>query len=237
MIALVDYDNVDSADRRRGVEHVVSRIIRILGYNRLHSSTRIRFRLYGGWFEEARLSTSGQKISSEIQIFPKVHTVSENAFTHRLIVNVEMAESMLIDPQVSIPYTFRMKSIPHNLKCAVPPFHGCNDVAGCPIRGTRNLIKKERCPNAGCAASIRDVLTRAEQKLVDTMIVADLLYLSTRQDYPVISVVSSDEDLWPGIKSALLMGKSMLHVHPKPGRSTPIHYRTVPDTTYTELSF
>lgn len=237
MIALVDYDNVDSADRRRGVEHVLSRVIHLFGHDRLRTSPRIRFRLYGGWFEEARLSSSGQKISSEIQIYPKVHSVSEGNSTHRLIVNVEMAESMLIDPQVSIPYTFRLKSVPYNLKCAIPPFHGCVDAVGCPIRGTRHLIKKERCPTTGCATSIRDVLSRAEQKLVDTMMVADLLYLSTREEYPVIAVVSSDEDLWPGIKSALLMGKSMLHVHPKHGRSTPVHYRTVPNTTYTELSF
>lgn len=237
MIALVDYDNVDSVDRRRGVDHVVTRIIQLIGYDRLRTFARIRFRLYGGWYEESRLSSSGQKISSEIQDYPKVHSVHASDASHRVIVNVEMAESMLIDPKVSIPYTFRLKSVPYNLKCATPPFPGCTDAAGCPVRGVERLVKKGKCPAAGCSTSIHDVLTRAEQKLVDTMMVADLLYLSTREEHPVISVVSSDEDLWPGIKSALLMGKSMLHVHPKPGRSTPIHYRTVPNTTYTELSF
>ena len=80
-----------------------------------------------------------------------------------------------------------------------------------------------------------EVLAREEQKLVDTMLVVDLAHLA-RQGGSVLVVVSTDDDVWPGIRFALLLGAVLIHVHPIPGRSTPRQYRRLMTATYTEVS-
>ena len=79
------------------------------------------------------------------------------------------------------------------------------------------------------------LLSRREQKLVDTMIVADLIHLASRGETP-IGLVSSDDDMWPGILSALNIGASVIHVHTR----VPIiqnAYLTKTSGHYTPLGF
>ena len=51
MIILVDYDNIRTLDRNRGLVYVVERVVRTLGVSPLHGEVRARVRLYGGWFQ------------------------------------------------------------------------------------------------------------------------------------------------------------------------------------------
>ena len=59
------------------------------------------------------------------------------------------------------------------------------------------------------------VLPEAAQKMVDTMMVADIIYIANRGDQ-ALAVVTSDDDIWPGILSAMIVGTQILHVQPKP---------------------
>jgi len=78
-------------------------------------------------------------------------------------------------------------------------------------------------------------LVRDEQKLVDTMMVADLIYYARDQNQ-VLAVVTSDDDIWAGIKSVLLSGSSLFHIHTRPGRKTPHTYSKGAGANYTEIS-
>ena len=48
------------------------------------------------------------------------------------------------------------------------------------------------------------------------MLTADILNVAWRSHEPVV-VVSSDDDLWPSIQSALVLGVPTVQVHTRPG--------------------
>jgi uncharacterized LabA/DUF88 family protein len=78
------------------------------------------------------------------------------------------------------------------------------------------------------------LLYRTEQKLVDTMIAADLFALHL-QSSRRIAVVTSDDDLWPPIKLLLQLGVQVFHIHTIPGRRTPQFYCRNAGTDYIQL--
>ena len=85
-------------------------------------------------------------------------------------------------------------------------------VSPCVLAALPDFINNETCPQVGCSVTRRMLLRGAgEQKLVDTMLVADLIYLS-RIGEASVGIVSSDDDVWPGIISALVAGTRVLHV-------------------------
>ena len=79
-----------------------------------------------------------------------------------------------------------------------------------------------------------DLLFRGQQKLVDTMLTADLIYLSRK--VPTLALVGSDQDLWPGLKTAVMSGSTVIHIHPRSGESTPLAYSAGIGPRYVETS-
>jgi hypothetical protein len=67
-----------------------------------------------------------------------------------------------------------------------------------------------KCPNSMCPFTLQDFLSKPTQKLVDSMIVCDLLLVSNSNARVV--VVSSDDDLWPGIYTALGCGCQIIRI-------------------------
>lgn len=55
------------------------------------------------------------------------------------------------------------------------------------------------------------------------MLTADLIHLA-KNGQQELAVVSSDDDLWPGIQMALLAGAHVIQVHTRSGRPTPLAY-------------
>jgi uncharacterized LabA/DUF88 family protein len=70
---------------------------------------------------------------------------------------------------------------------------------------------------------LADLLVRDEQKMVDTLLVADVAELALAQRAAHIVIVSSDTDMWPAVLLALRMGSNVLHIHPKAGSQTQRH--------------
>jgi uncharacterized LabA/DUF88 family protein len=77
------------------------------------------------------------------------------------------------------------------------------------------------------------VLRKLEQKLVDTMMVADMIYLA-RADNAAIAVVSSDDDMWPGILSGLVAGAQLIHIQTT-GVKRVLPYKRNVNGTYVQL--
>lgn len=229
MIVLVDYDNVRLG--RRGLRYFASRLLDGVGFGWCSGESSIRCRLYGGWFDGARLSGRAQRLVPEIQSeFPLRMAVSDGVSAVRVRVSMELASSLVGD-RVALTHTFRRRSLPAGLACARPPFTGCARPSQCAVAGTAPFINGDECPHPRCDVTPRDVLGRNEQKLVDSMLVVDLVRLA-RTSEPIV-LVSSDDDMWPGIREALLRGARVLHVH---ARTQPPQYRPLTTKTYTRIA-
>lgn len=236
MVVLVDYDNVLEIERQRGVQNVIDKILHTIGVSALSSSQRVRIKLYGGWYERSNLSRRAQQLAVDIQhFFPGVVSISDGTSQISLFAQVELAQTMEIDPRTTIENTYRIRSMPPGLRCDSQPYRGCTNTALCPLINVSSFINSGVCPESGCEVLSDDLIRRAEQKLVDTMITSDIIFLASNHN-DRLCVVSSDDDLWPGIKSALLLGARVYHIHTKPRRATPLYYSRGAGTGYVELA-
>lgn len=236
MFVLIDYDNVPALHRSRGVEHVITRVLEPLGPAAFGPGEHLRVRLYGGWFEESSLTRVGQAVAADLSGFsPRAMTVVQGSTTVTVIVAAELADSLLVSPRRVLENTYRAKGTPRNLRCPHPPFPRCASPSACPLSAVHALITSASCPFAGCLTELHEVITRAEQKLVDSMLTADIIHVAHSTETKIV-VVSSDEDIWPGVLSAVTLGTTVYHVHPKPGRTIPVRYSAGMGSQYIELT-
>ncbi|WP_421794284.1 hypothetical protein [Hydrocarboniphaga effusa] len=231
---LVDYDNVYDHDRRLGLPHVISKITAVISPHLPVAVNRLSYRLYGGWFEEAKLSRSAQKLGASITTYPTAANINGNAG----VVQVDFARALFSNPRNHLTHTFRPRGQVPRLSCEASPYRRCTVTAQCPLIHLAAFINSEQCHSSGCPVTPADILKKEEQKLVDTMIVSDIAYLATQDVTSAIAVVSADYDIWPGIVNALAFGKGVVHVHPKPNYGIRRNRYAVPiGSSYVPLSF
>jgi hypothetical protein len=236
MIILVDYDNLPKIDKSRGLDHLAIKLVGLIGAPNLASSRRIRIKLYGGWFEHNNLTPRAQLLSAEAaRLFPRVISVSDGTTTATPITRVDMGYSLEIEPAFNLQGTFRRRESPKGLSCSLTSVTNCQNKVNCPMNSLASIVNNEECSDAACSVSLSDILTRNEQKLVDTMMVADMIHLAS-QGISDFAIVSSDDDLWVGIKSALLIGSRVFHMHTIPGRKTHNRYKGGAGNRYVELN-
>ncbi len=70
------------------------------------------------------------------------------------------------------------------------------------------------------------VFYRSEQKLVDSMITVDLIHFAMNKSESLV-LVSGDDDMWPGIRYALLQDASIIHLVPKVTTRPGIPYKSL----------
>jgi hypothetical protein len=237
LLMLVDFDNVSLIERKRGLKNVVERIVACLPPAIFNQGTRVEVRLYGGWYQENRLSHSAQRIAAEIAgEFPGVVPVATDSVKNGLKVTVTLARSLITNPRKELINTYRVRGCPPNLKVHPQPMPTCKSPHSCGLKETIDFFLSGCCNTRGCNTSLGHLLFKAEQKLVDTMITTDIIAAS-HAGCEALAVVSNDDDLWPGIQTALDLGVKVFHIHPKIGRSTPPHYSQDVSTAYKEFSF
>jgi hypothetical protein len=222
VLILVDYDNIPEIERSRGALNVVDRVINRLDEKGMIPSTRVDFKFYGGWYLDKSLTFAAQRLVAELSSkFP--HPYKLNGSPHSsIIVSAQLAHSLEIHPKQELHSTFRLRAAPlKKFRCRTPAEVGCLKPLTCPMAAMQSLFDTGICPAPGCSHAMDDFFPkRGEQKLVDSMMVADLIYAAMRKD-DAIAVVSSDDDLWPGIISAMILGSHVLHVETKQsGRHT-----------------
>lgn len=234
MVILVDYNNIPVTLRRKGINYIVDKIVRSLDFSILQEIHRVLIRIYDGWYFLNKLTRTAQELTVKIQTdFPKPFIVIEGPNKHVVTVNVELAYSLAIEPSRHFWHTYRPRGLPPNLVCKHPTSIGCKN-SDCPVQVVYDFFSNGSCPNPSCAIKPKDILYKAEQKLVDTMITADLSYYATNNPY--ICVVTSDDDLWPGIISALMRGARIMHIHTHSKRNTPSFYSQGLGNKYTQKS-
>ncbi len=234
MDVLVDYNNLRDHHRRRGVVFVIDKILAAIGERRLCADPRVSFRLYEGWYSSDRLTRRAQEISTEVQsVTPMTRTFMDGEKAKTIVVKIELAYSLLSEPAQHLLNTCRTNSHPEGLGMDHPSSAGCTDPT-CPLIAAYKFFTHYRCPAESCKITPVALFHRTEQKLVDTMIAADLFSLQL-QACRQIALVTSDDDLWPAIKLLLRLGVEVLHVQTIDGRRTPPMYSRNAGPAYTEL--
>jgi hypothetical protein len=233
MRVLVDYDNVPLSIRGQGPLYLADRLFECLRPD-LGSDTHLDVRLYGGWFEEDKLTRRAQDLVAGLSAFPYPMWIKDQGPAKLVRINATLAQSLEALPKKHLHGTYRMRPPARRLSCETPQKVGCA-TSPCPLSFVPEFINHERCPQTGCPVT-RELLLRGvgEQKLVDTMLVADLIYIS-RIGEPTVGIVTSDDDIWPGIISALVAGTCVLHVHTGSG-STQIAYAEGVPGKYTQVN-
>ena len=232
---LIDYDNLDRLERQRGTRYVITRLLDVLGSWHTAWERRVNCRLYGGWFDEDAFSRSAERLIPDLRRdFPRSVSVTSTEGAQAILVRVELALSLACDPAVVLTHTYRQRSLPPRLRCEAAPFPGCAAPSRCPVAALDPFIRNDNCPVDGCTVEPKGVLARKEQKLVDSMLVVDLVHFAETTDQPLV-VVSADDDLWPGIRFVLLRGARVIHVIPRRGRVDHERYRCLKTETYSQV--
>ena len=171
-------------------------------------------RLYGGWFEGENLSKLSQDVSVNIhEEFPAILNIPTTDGVCKINVTVELAFSLLEEPSHNLFNTYRRKGKPNNIRVEKQIDIGCS-ASACPLPMAKKLIEKGFCPSVGCAHTGTNMVYRHEQKLVDTMLTCDLIYLAGHH-YDCLIIISADDDFLPPIRTLLLRGVKVVRVHPK----------------------
>lgn len=212
---LVDYDNISRVDRNFGLDFVVDKVLTTLSAQHLQPFHRATFRLYGGWYRKQRLTRYAQQVAaSALASFPTVKTVVDGGASSKLIVNVELAYSINVNPSFHLFHTYRPRQGHGGISCSNPS-RLCS-TSGCRMADTYAAFNNNCCPDPGCSVDTGRLFSRNEQKLVDSMVVADIFH-AVSSGARAIAVVSSDDDMWPGIMTAVEFGIRVFHVRTRPG--------------------
>jgi len=235
MTILVDYENLPKALRRPGaLPDLCSNVLACITAGGFHGPARCRFRLYGGWYDGAGFSRRAQRLSAEAQAqFPgTVRWSASNSFGTSL-TEVEMAYSLEVEPNRHLFHTLRTRPFGSMVTCDLSVFGRCVQSL-CPLRNVVDFLGRQRCPSLGCPVTQSDLLRKTEQKLVDTMLSSDLLFLAMRAP-STLFVVSSDDDLWPGIRTAIGLGRPVTLIHTRKTRFLPNEYTSGLTATFKQL--
>lgn len=216
----IDYDNLLQSQKTQGILDIVTSVMLQMSWNSDAIRGRCEIRIYGGWFENATMTTKAQEIDVAVKkLFPCI--IKLPGTKNQVIATAELAFALLEDPSRHLFNTFRKKYRYPNLRVKKPTEAGCHDVS-CLLPLLQKLVQKGRCPKHGCQVQANDLVFRHEQKIVDTMLACDLLY-ATGLGYDKMALVSDDDDFFPPILTAALRGISIEWFHPKPnGQRAPI---------------
>jgi hypothetical protein len=155
------------------------------------------FRLYHGWFNELGQPTDLHTLSAK-HLRERYPTR-----TKRARIFAELGEAPASLGKCQLPHTIRIErglpSASLDLIDGIPV--SCKHPDDCAIFELRKWIKG-RCPkkHEGCNITLSEVISYKKQKLVDTMLVSDLIWFSGKGEH--VAALSDDEDVIPGLLAA-----------------------------------
>ncbi len=231
---LVDYDNISNRHKRRGIPSVFERILNAVIAASGSVPNRLMCRLYGGWYDQSSPTPLAQRLAGEILAdFPRIVNISHptDGTTLRVQVMAELAYSLIAEPSQHLLRTVRRRPFRTRLDVDNTIVNNCS-IQNCSVTALAAFFRHGKCPTQGCNLPQESFLSKREQKLIDTMITSDLILMASRKDE--VFVVSSDEDMWPGIKTALSLGAGITQVHTK-SNAARNPYNTSPNASFNEV--
>ena len=201
--ALVDFDNLlppyeDCTREAFGL--IINQLLDAILHS-IPTAERVSIRLYGGWMSNGVLSRRGSDVSaavSGIRLFPRISIGS-----HRVRGDVLLATALLAQPAVSFSDTARRRNSVPRLRLSGNPLPaGCAVTSEqCPAKILQKFTSKnsKECPVDECMVLCRDAFVVQEQKMVDGMLICDLITLTDEQPSPSCVIVSDDTDFVPAL--------------------------------------
>lgn len=223
LMVFVDYDNVDFSLTRAGPVSLAKVLAALVPSSVLASHTSITVRLYGGWRCESTLTTVAQRLIPDIrENSPCVVSSTVNGNTVTLRLTVELADKP-IGASAPLEQTLVRDRGLRKFRTLSKPWSTCLSSGSCGLAGFAQVAHNSSCTNAGCTTTVGDLFVRDEQKMVDTLIVADMAHQALVERATNVIVVTSDTDMWPGVLLALRAGCSVSHIHTRHGWRTQRH--------------
>lgn len=220
----IDYDNLLQAQKNAGILDIVQRIFLKLPHVFKPGRASCEIRLYGGWYEKDVMTPLSQQVSATIQKeFPAVIRIPTiDGGVCSAVTSAELAVALLEEPAHHLFNTYRKKGRPNNIRVETPVNVGCVN-PGCILPIAKKLLQTGGCSVSGCGPKNLPLVYRHEQKIVDTMLTCDLIYLA-QQEFDILLIVSNDDDFLPPIRTLLLRGANVIRVHPEMSAlQLPIH--------------
>lgn len=201
-VVILDYNNVFclnynlSVERREGI--MISLLKKIVATQPEIDFIEIRY--YGGWYKEKELTRIGSKVMSEhltMDLFPI--SFNDKTFIH--------GEQTVVQSVCDVDFvwfnTYREKpGIPRLIinREAKQPICERNKTQ-CPINIIERLAKKTSnfCSVEGCLMNNEQAFVQMGQKMVDAMMICDIITYSSKTEVEVIYVLTDDVDLFPAI--------------------------------------
>lgn len=204
---LVDFDNYFGSEMMKInpelLEYSFSELVNLCEDNFIDFEN-IQIRLYGGWYNETVLTKQAstlQQLLSDVNVFPKV---KNGRIIHG---SVELISALHEIPDFIWYYSHKetngIKRVRINYE-AIDNF--CNENRdSCPkfILYKFTEAKNKKCPVKGCNNLQKDVFKGIEQKMVDTLLVCDVLSFSEDLNINGIVLISDDQDLFPSLALAI----------------------------------
>lgn len=243
MKALVDFGNIPPSVVHNGPRALAIKIADRLVQSSDAAPQRLHLRLYGGWYEDSSPTPLAENLARTLDsAFPfpyrpvrhRTTTGPAESASSLMLINAELAYATLAEPNHHLLNTYRKKGCPAGLRGTDPIEAGCTDPS-CGLRYLPKLLKKGSCPADACAVRAHSLISRGEQKLVDVMLASDLLFLVTTRPSDAITLVSSDHDLWPAIRQAIVLSGQIVHIQPKLGQQAPAYYIPRDNPNYTQI--
>ena len=219
----VDYDNVQPSHTRAGPVSLARMLVALVPTEVLARYKTVTVRLYGGWRSKANLTRLAQRLIPQIRAgSPGVVTTQHAGCTLNLRLMVELADKP-IGASLPLEGTLVEDRGLRKFSARSLPWSECANVGRCGFSDYSYLTHSSACEESGCSMKLGDLLVRNEQKMVDTLIVADIaqhVHVAKASD---LIVVSSDTDMWPGVLLALRAGCAVIHIHTMHGWRTQGH--------------
>lgn len=186
-----------------------------------HSAILVR--LYGGWRERGNLTPSAQRLIPDIRSgSPCIVQLEHGGALHPFRLTTELADGPL-GSGITLQETLARERGLRKFRARTGGLPTCVSLSSCGMSPFVGVTQATACSVSGCASTLGDVLIRDEQKMVDTLLVADIAVHTLTSGATDLVVVSSDIDMWPGVLLAVQAGCRITHIHTKSGWKTQGH--------------
>lgn len=222
-MVLVDYDNVELSLKSPGPVNFAKVLVPLISDQVISQYSEINVRLYGGWRSQGLLTKGAQNLVPDIYASSPTYVATTHAGSAtKLMLTVELADRP-IGLGIPLEETLVKERDLRKFRTRAAPWTQCANPSACSFNKFNGLTHNTPCENARCANRLGNLFVRDEQKMVDTLIVADIAYQVLSEKAKDIVIVSSDTDMWPGVLLALRVGCSVIHIHTKTGWKTQRH--------------
>lgn len=213
-IILLDFDNVfkqpiDTYSVEQ-IELDLKDIVRFV-ISKSEGIERILIRLYGGWYMKSTLTPRAsilQQYLANIRIFPYL-SIEEKI---NIKGQIEIATSLFMAPQIQWENTYREKYGISKVRVLKEEFgEQCvSNPGSCPLKILTKFTKKKTkvCQIESCGVVHNDAIRGYEQKMVDTMMVCDLISSFQDDEVKALYLFTNDTDIFPSLIQARLHNNS-----------------------------